>query len=64
MKIVEIEDISNTPDDSNIGFFVEVDLNFSDNIKKNKKLYCFFNEQKANINDFTEYMKSSKPKKL
>ena len=62
MKIVELEDISNTPNESNVGFFVEVDLNFSDNIKKNKKLYSFSNEQKANISDFTEYVKSNKPK--
>ena len=41
MKIVELEDISNTPDDSNIGFFVEVDLNFSDNIKKTKNFTLF-----------------------
>ena len=30
---VELEDISNTPDDSNFGWFIEVDLNYLDNKK-------------------------------
>ena len=35
---INLEDILNTPDDSDIGYFVEVDLKYPDNIKqKNKK---------------------------
>ena len=35
---VELEDILNTPDDSDIGYFVEVDLSYPDNIKKKKRI--------------------------
>ena len=36
-KTVELEDISNTPDDSDIGYFLEVDLKYTDNrIEKTK----------------------------
>ena len=30
---VKLEDILNTPDDSQIGYFIEVDLNYPDNTK-------------------------------
>ena len=32
-RIVKLEDIINTPDDSDIGYFIEVDLKYPDNIK-------------------------------
>ena len=35
MKI--LEEILYTPDDSDIGYFVDVDLEYSDKIKKNKE---------------------------
>ena len=35
-NIVELVDILITPDDSKIGYFVEVDSKFPDNIKKTK----------------------------
>ena len=31
---VKLEEILNTPDDSDIGNFVEVDLKYADNVKK------------------------------
>ena len=34
---VNLEDILNTPDDSDIGYFVEVDLDYPDSIKENTK---------------------------
>ena len=34
---VNLEDILNTPDDSDIGYIVEVDIKYPDKIKKNKK---------------------------
>ena len=34
---VKLEDILNFPDDSDIGYFIEVDLNYSDNIKEKTK---------------------------
>ena len=37
-KNVKLEDILNTPDDSDVGYFVEIDLIYPDNFKrKNKK---------------------------
>ena len=37
-NFVKLEDIINTPDDNDIGYFVEVDLKYPDNIKtENKK---------------------------
>ena len=38
---VKLEDISNTPDDSDIGYFIEVDLKYSDNIKEKTKHFPF-----------------------
>ena len=35
--IVKLEDILNTPDDSDIGYFVEVDLKYPDKLKENWK---------------------------
>ena len=32
-----LEEILNTPDDRDVGYFIEVDLKYPDNIKKNKK---------------------------
>ena len=37
---VKLEDILNTPDDSDIGYFIEVDLNYPDNIKEKKFSIC------------------------
>ena len=34
---VKIEDILNTPDDSDIGYFIEIDLKNPDIMKKTKK---------------------------
>ena len=35
---VKLEDILNTPDDSDIGYFIEVDLKYSDNKKRKQKI--------------------------
>ena len=34
-EIVELEDILNTPNDSDIGYFVEADIKYPDNVKQN-----------------------------
>ena len=34
-----LKEILNTPDDSDIGYFVEADLNYPDNIKKQKTFH-------------------------
>ena len=41
-----LEDILNTPDDSDIGYFIEVDLRCPDNIKENTKNFPFCPENK------------------
>ena len=59
---VKLEDILNTPDDSDIGYFIEVDLNYSDNIKeKTKNLPYAPVIKKINSDDFSDYMKSIIP---
>ena len=45
---VELADILNTPDDSKIGYFVEVHLNYPDNIKEKTKNFPFALEIKKN----------------
>ena len=40
-KDVKLEDILNTPDDNDIGYFVEVDLKYPDNIKERTKNFPF-----------------------
>ena len=59
---VELEDILNTPDDNDIGYFVEVDLKYPDNIKEKTKNFPFAPvNKKSNPNDFSDYMKEIKP---
>ena len=38
---IKLEDIFNTPDDSDIGYFIEVDLKYPDNIKEKTKHFSF-----------------------
>ena len=58
---VNLEDILNTPDDSDIGYFVEVDLKYPDNIKQKTKNFPFAPEnKKINPDTFNEYMKEIK----
>ena len=59
---VKLEDILNTPDDSDIGYFIELDLKYPNNIKeKTKNLpFCPENEN-SNPDKFSDYMKEIKP---
>ena len=43
---VKLEDILNTPDDSDIGYFIEADLTHPDNIKQKTKNFPFAPENK------------------
>ena len=36
-KNVKLEEFLNTPDDSDIGYFIEVDLKYPNNIRENKE---------------------------
>ena len=61
-KNVKLEDILNTPDDSDIGYFIEVDLKYPDKIKQKTKLFPFAPVNKeTNPDDFSVYMKEIKP---
>ena len=54
--------ILNTPDGNEIGYFLEVDLKYPDNIKEKTKYFPFCPEnEKINPNKYNEYMKSIKP---
>ena len=59
---VELEDILNTTDDSDIGYFIEVDINYPDNIKEKTKHFPFAPvNEKNNPDDFSDYMKTIIP---
>ena len=59
---VELEDILNNPDDSDIGYSFEVDLKYPDNIKEKTKNFPYAPmNKKINPVDFSDYMKSIIP---
>ena len=59
---VKLEDIINTPDDNDIGYFVEVDLKYPDNIKQKTKNFPFASvNQKIIPDNYNDYMKEIKP---
>ena len=59
---VELEDILNTPHDSDIGYLIEVDLKYPDNIKEKTKNSPFAPvNKKIDPDDFSEYMKKLIP---
>ena len=61
-KNYKLEDILNTPDDSDMGYFNEVDLIYLGNIKeKTKHLPFALENKKINPDDFSDYMKQIKP---
>ena len=60
---ISLEEILNTPDDNDIGYFLEVDLEYSDNIRQKTKYFPFAPENKSiSKDDFGPYMKSIMPK--
>ena len=57
-----LDEILNTPDDSDIGYFIEIDLTYPDNIKQKTKNFPFAPEnKKINPDNFNDYMKEIKP---
>ena len=59
---VELANILNTSDDSDVGYFIEVDLSYPDNIKEKTKNFPFAPEnKKINPDTFNDYMKEIKP---
>ena len=60
----KLEEILHTPDDSDIGYFVEVDSRYPDNIKEKTKIFPFCPENKIIHNDkYNDYMNKTKLKK-
>ena len=58
-----LEEKLNTPDDNEIGSFLEVDLKYPDNIKEKTKHFQFCPEnKKINPDKYIDYMKKMKPK--
>ena len=59
-KNVNLEDFLITPDDGDLGHFVEVYLIYPDNIKQKTELFPFCSEnRKINADDFSDYMKKN-----
>ena len=62
IKTLQLEEILNTKDDSEIGYFVECDLKYTDKIKQKTKYFPFAPENKYSPQDkFTNYMNEIKP---
>ena len=62
-KDICLEEILNTPDDNEIGYFIEADLKYPDNIKEKTKKFPFCPENKK-INPkekYNDYMNKIKP---
>ena len=58
-----LDKILNRPDDNGIGYFLEVDLKYPDNIKEKTKNFPFCPENKKIYPDkYNDYMKKIKPK--
>ena len=59
---VKLEDIINTPDDNDIGYFIEVDLTYPSNIKEKTKNIPFAPmNKKINSDNFNDYTKEIEP---
>ena len=57
-----LDEILNTPDDANIGYFLKVDLKYPDNIKEKTKNFPFCPEnKKINPDKYIDYMEKIKP---
>ena len=62
-KVICLEERLNTADDNEIGYFLEVDLKYLDNIKEKTKNFPFCPEnKKINPDEYNDYMKKIKPK--
>ena len=54
---VQLEDKFNTPDDSDFGHFIEVDLTYPENIKEETKHFPFAPEKKIEPDTYTQTKK-------
>ena len=61
-NIVKLKDILDTPDDNDIGYFIEVGSKYPDNVKEKTRHIPFAPEnKKIHLDDFSDYMKTIKP---
>ena len=61
-KNVKLEDILNSPDNSDTGYFIGVDWKYPDNLKEKTKNFPFTPEnKKINLDGFRDYMKEFIP---
>ena len=65
LYVNKLEEISYTPGDSDIGYFIEVDSRYSDNKKEKTENFANAPENKIIHKDkFNDYMRKIKPKKF
>ena len=62
-KNVKLEDILNTPNDSEIGYFIECDLKYPDNKEKTKNFPICHENKNSPQDKFSDYMNEMKPNK-
>ena len=63
LYINKLDEISNTPDDSDTGYFVEADMKYPDNFKGKTKSFPFCPEnKKIGADKYNDYMKKIKPR--
>ena len=60
-KDICLEEILNTPDDNETGYFLKVDLTYPDNIKKTKNFPFCPEKEKINPDRYNDYMNKIKP---
>ena len=60
-KNINLEDIKKTPDGNDNGYFVEVDINYPDEIKEKTKYFPIAPEKKNNPDNFTPYVNKNRP---
>ena len=60
-----LKEILNIPDNSDLGYFVKVDLSYRENIRQQTKYFQFCPKNKSTSkDDFNDYMKKIEPKNL
>ena len=60
----KLQEMFNTPDDGDFGYFSEVDLRYQGNVKEKTKIFPFHPENRIIPKDkYNDYMKEVKPKK-
>ena len=65
LYMIKLEEISNTPDDNDIRYSIEVDLKYPDDIKGITKIFPFVPENKIiDKNEYNDYMKKPNLEKL